>query len=289
MSFLAKKKKNPHYRPSLKKRIRKPLFRNQGQLFGTSFEKKQPKKSKKILVLIIILISIAMMIYGIFFSTWFTIKIITIENLDVAINNTSVYENTLAYLKNKNLLLIRTEVIKNKMKEQYPELKNIEVKKILPDQLKVIVEGYPVVANLINKFENYEKKFELNSAGYAIMEDLENPELPYLIMTTEKTLQLKTQVIKPEKLMFTLDAIKKFEGIFKMVVLDAEYKKIEREIHMRTEKYFEVWLDMEKDLDQQLNKLKKAIPKLDIFSTPLEYIDLRVAGTNNDKLIFKRL
>ncbi|MBI2463983.1 FtsQ-type POTRA domain-containing protein [Candidatus Peregrinibacteria bacterium] len=289
MSFFAKRKKMSHYRPSLKRRSRKPLSRNQGQLFGTSFEKKQPKKSKKIWLVLPILAGTFMAIYGIFFSSWFNIKTITIKNENAAMNDSSAYENTLVSVKNKNLLFVRTEVIKAKIMEQYPELKNIEIKKILPDQLKITIEGYEIVANLINTFENYEKKFELNATGYLVMEDIENPELPYIMITTEKALSLKTQVIKPDKLIFTLDAIKKFEEMFKMVILDAKYMEVEREVHLRTEKHFVVWLDMEKDLDEQLNKLKKAIPKLDIFSTPLEYIDLRIAGTNNDKLIFKRL
>ena len=37
-----------------------------------------------------------------------------------------------------------------------------------------------------------------------------------------------------------------------------------------------------------LKKLKKALVKLDIYTEDLQYIDLRIAGGNGDKIIYKR-
>ena len=72
-----------------------------------------------------------------------------------------------------------------------------------------------------------------------------------------------------------------------MKVIDSEYLFIEREVHLRTEKYFEIWIDMTKELNLQMEKLKKVLGKIDIYSTPLEYIDLRISGTDNEKVIYK--
>jgi hypothetical protein len=49
-----------------------------------------------------------------------------------------------------------------------------------------------------------------------------------------------------------------------------------------------VWLDLTVDIPQQLGKLKRTLPKLDIYHEPLEYIDLRIAGAESEKVIFKR-
>ena len=38
----------------------------------------------------------------------------------------------------------------------------------------------------------------------------------------------------------------------------------------------------------KFKKLKKSLVKLDIYTATLEYIDLRIAGTNGDKIIYKR-
>ena len=71
-------------------------------------------------------------------------------------------------------------------------------------------------------------------------------------------------------------------------MLNAEYYVRERELHLQTEKNFMVMLDMEKPFMPQLDKLKKALPKLNIYNTPPEYIDLRISGTDTEKVIFKR-
>jgi len=73
-----------------------------------------------------------------------------------------------------------------------------------------------------------------------------------------------------------------------MKILEAEYKVIPRELHLKTEKYFIIWLDIQKPFEDQLKKLKKALVKLDIFNEPLEYIDLRISGESGDKIIYKR-
>jgi hypothetical protein len=80
----------------------------------------------------------------------------------------------------------------------------------------------------------------------------------------------------------------KFTELFGMKITQGEYLKRERELHMLTEKNFEIWLDLTSDVLQQLTKLKRATVKLDLTTTPLEYIDLRIAGGDSEKVIFKR-
>ena len=41
-------------------------------------------------------------------------------------------------------------------------------------------------------------------------------------------------------------------------VKEVEYKKIPREIHLLTERDFYIWLDTEREAEEQLKKLKKA-------------------------------
>lgn len=79
-----------------------------------------------------------------------------------------------------------------------------------------------------------------------------------------------------------------FTERFDIQVFEAAYLLEAREVHLITNQGFNVWLDMEQDLETQLNKLKNAIPKIDIYKDPLEYIDLRIESANGDKIIFKR-
>ena len=78
------------------------------------------------------------------------------------------------------------------------------------------------------------------------------------------------------------------EDKFGMRVVEVIYKKVPREIHLLTERDFYIWIDMQNPADEQLKKLKKALVKLDIYTENLEYIDLRIAGGNGDKIIYKR-
>ena len=41
-------------------------------------------------------------------------------------------------------------------------------------------------------------------------------------------------------------------------------------------------------LDEQFDKLKKGLPRLNIYEIDLLYIDLRISGINGEKIIFKR-
>ena len=95
-------------------------------------------------------------------------------------------------------------------------------------------------------------------------------------------------VIDKDKLEYILNAIYDYEELFGMKVLSAEYKPREREVHIKTERNFVVWLDTSITLEKQYDKLKKATADLNIYTENLEYIDLRISSANGDRVIFKR-
>ena len=91
-----------------------------------------------------------------------------------------------------------------------------------------------------------------------------------------------------ERLTYALQSINLFEEKFGIRILNALIKVKEREVDLYTEKGYFVMIDMEKDLNTQIDKLKRALSKLDIYKEPLQYIDLRISGTENEKVIYKR-
>ena len=94
--------------------------------------------------------------------------------------------------------------------------------------------------------------------------------------------------IDPKKLAPIVEAFTKFNELFGMEAFRGEWKKTERELHIMTEKKFEIWFDLTSSINTQLSKLKRALPKLNIYNEPLEYIDLRIAGADSEKVIFRR-
>ncbi len=246
-------------------------------------------KNKNLWRIVLALGIIIIFIYWGFFSPFF--KIQNIKTPDIEFQNNPLAEeikNQLNSSLNKNLFLTNTEKLTLKILDNFPAIENVEIKKKYPKTLTITFTEYPLVANIINESEAIRKYYIINSIGYAVKEDLENPELPYIKMQSDEPINLKTIVIEQNKLKYILNSKKIFEQRFGMKIKEIIYKQIPREIHLLTERDFYIWLDLQIDFIEQFKKLKKALIKLDIHSENLEYIDLRIAGSNGDKIIYKR-
>lgn len=228
------------------------------------------------------------LIYTIFFSTFFTVSKVSVEKTGNALPGTSL-EPYLERLKGKNILFINSNLLEQEIGQTFRnEVLLVKVRKSYPRQIKIKIDEYPPVLNLRIMNGANVKRFVINQIGYAIFDNMELKNLPILILRTNREFKPKTIVIEQSRLTAIADAFKKFTDIFGMKIIDGEWMRVERELHLRTEKNFEVWLDLTADIDRQLNKLKRALARLDIYREPLEYIDLRIAGGDNERVIFKR-
>lgn len=242
---------------------------------------------RKILWTLLILVIVGGGSYIVFFSHSFDLKKWDFKEGDNIVEPDEILNQMMEKEKNKNLLFINENAIISQILANYPQVKNVEVKKIFPQKIRIEIENYPLVANLTDRVGEVRKKFLINSNGYLTQENTEDPALPYIEIQTAEMLALKSTAMKVETLEYILKSIRLFEEKFSMKVLDAQYLSREREVHLKTEKFFSVWIDLEKDLTKQLEKLKNALVKLDIYHLSLEYIDLRISGTDNEKVIYK--
>ncbi len=237
-----------------------------------------------------ILIMTGLTLYGI--SHIFIISdLFTIKNIDYDYDQIQVEDENpiLAYIQNfkdTNIFLLNEEDEEIYLKSNYLQYKKINIKKSLPSTLILELEEYAMVANLIYEQDGISRKFIINESGIAINTDTEDLSLPYIYFETDKIPIENQEIIKPEILQFILEAINDFESKFGMQILDTTYYKIAREVHLRTERYFYVWLDTGLTVDEQLLKLKLSLPKLDIYEEDLKYIDLRISGQTSDKIIY---
>lgn len=188
----------------------------------------------------------------------------------------------------KNLVFLDTQSLQETVGKHFPELEEIRISKNYPDVVEVTFLEYPLAANIINESQNIKKSYIINSVGYVIKENVEKQNLPYIKIRSDEPVNSKENLIPEKNLQYMLEAKKYFEDKFGMRIIDIEYKKIAREIHLHTERDFYIWLDIELPFEEQLKKLKKTLVKLDIYKENLLYIDLRIAGNNGDKIIYKR-
>lgn len=246
-------------------------------------------KLKKIFILFATCTSIVLVIYGIFFSGYFNITETEIINqsFDQETLGTEMRESIKSTI-GRNIFFIDTTELEKKIISVFPGLEKVEIKKNYPKKLTIEFFEYPLAANIVNQSNSIKKTYIINSIGYVIKEDFENPNLPYISIKSDEPINTNNPVIEKTKLRYIMDTINYFQDKFGMKVSAIEYKPIARELHILTERQFYIWLDIQKPAEEQFKKLKKALVKLDIYKENLEYIDLRIAGGSGNKIIYKR-
>lgn len=282
---------------------------------------------KKILIAMVATGLLGMISYFIWFSGYFKIEKIYVQYEEFQNENIDIL-NYFDNLRGKNYLFADPAEKIPEIQKAHPELSKLIVEKIFPNTIKISFTEFPITANIESIVNGKSKeKVLINSIGMVIYRDTENPNLPYIkVITTEiaePTIetpltaepQLESQnetapppspatttpeppqtispttdspIISQENLTYMLSAVSSFEERFGMKVLELRLLPQAREFHMKTEKNFEIWLDIQIPYEKQFLKLKKAMSTLDIYKTPLFYIDLRISGTNGEKVIFKR-
>lgn len=229
-------------------------------------------------------------IWAIYYSDWLIINKITIEadesNLDT---DTGFLENYFGNVYGQNIVRFNGKAIQEQILAEQTGLESIDIKKIFPHTLKIQFKERALAANIINvSKENEVRKFIINTNGYIAKIETENPNLMYIRIKTEESFQPGDLVISTEYLHYIIKSIAYFEEKFDMKIIEVTFKNIEQEIQLKTEKNFSVWMDLNLTYQSQLEKLRKVAGKLDIYNSPLEYIDLRISGATGDKIIYKK-
>lgn len=226
-------------------------------------------------------------VYTVFFSAFFAIAKISVEQNGAAVSSAEL-QPFLDKLKNANLLFLNTASLETAIEGAFEnKVLLARVKKLYPSTVKVKVDEYPAALNLVVRTPQKKFTYTINQIGYAIAESAPLRSVPTLTLDASAQPAGKT-IIDKARLEPILRAITRFQDIFGMKINEGIWKKTERELHLKTEKNFVVWIDLTWDVDKQLMKLKRALSKLDIYREKLEYIDLRIAGVENEKVLFKR-
>lgn len=236
------------------------------------------------------IIGFLVLLYVIFLTPAFEIQEIQVEGgADTEIEQQAIRE----YLQDQlgqNLLRFNPNEHEDEMSEAYPHLKNVKITRDFFHTIYARLESYPDRANIQVKNEDGSLDlYIVNELGYVSSEG-SNEKLPTLVMDTsgtEPSEEETPELIDQEILETLIQSQELFEAKFGMDILEVHYIKRAREVHLLTERYFFVWIDLQQDIELQLIKLKQAMTELDIYDTELEYIDLRISGQQGEKVIYK--
>lgn len=247
-----------------------------------SFFKKKNNNKGKILKYILLLSGLAIFLL----STLIFTPIGNIEKIYISqnsnIKDSQKFKNILLTLKGKKLLLIKAEQIDKFIYENIPNLKDVKVRKKLPNKLYINFNSYN------NKYI-LNDQFILDETGTIISQNENEIELKNLYIDSETQFKILDKILNKEQVETIDNTVKIFEEKINLEVISVKYLSKAREIHIKTPNGSTIWIDANKDLSKQIMKLKNAIPKIDPKNQFYYHIDLRIEAKNAQKIFYKPL
>ena len=288
--------------------------RNTRKLFTNNIRTRFTRIFKNAIYFSIMGLILVLLVLFLIFSSYFSITKIEVLRQDFHIDTAAISNQLNPYIGD-NILFFQKSKIVNKIQENFPEFASVHVKKVLPHSLKIELKSHPIVANIrayyvlpevettvedeyINEIEDalkgsfvldeevstkkkeitpIEQKCLINEIGQAIFDREEDLELMILTLTgLSQPIEDRQVVITSEKMNYILDSIRYFSNLFKIKIVRVTYLPIAREVHLKTDVGFTVWITLEKDYRIQLDKLNVIYEVAELDKEKLAYIDLRV-------------
>ncbi len=256
-------------------------------------EQRWKGRIKSIGLVLLGVLSVGGIIGILFFSPLLQVQKIEVIGESETLNEQKVVQTGLEAYLQKNMLLVPGHGLEQQLLKDFPYLKTIEIDKVPFHSLKAKVTAYPHAANIEVLQEGKDSQyFVVNSGGMVAIESNTEEGLPWIQLDATgleipEKIGVHETLISEELLSSFLETKNEFEAKFNIEVTEMSYLKRARELHLKTERDFWVWLDIQKPMDMQLLKLKRSMSDLNIYEAPLIYIDLRISGQNGEKVIYK--
>ncbi len=219
-------------------------------------------------------------LYILFFSHFFSIKSIDVIREDELINIDLSYRSIEKY-RYRPILFADKNEMKQSLLSHQPNIKEVYIRKILPDNIKIILQSFTWVFG----FEYENKFYEITSNG--VMIPSKTKESTQMI----KIIGLNNVWIVDYKKVFKEESILKIKNIIDLVHQNSSFVSVweiiyyvkEAEVHIINQNGTRILFDLNKEEKVQIEKLnifnKNYASKVNIW---IVYIDLRI----NEKIIY---
>jgi len=263
--------------------------RKLAKLFAYNTETKLPNIVNIYTIAATLIFLILSILYFLFFTNHFQLKTIQIYEGQALSSNKEI-RKLIDPLHNKNLLLIPKDKVSILLHNEIENMNQVKIQKKYPNTLIIEYQKFSEVANLINKNQTNDniQKFIINEIGIITESERNDPSLKIINTQSDKNYQLGDQILKKEQISYILEATSFFQEKLNLEITETKFLPVARELHLKTERGFYIWLDITQKYEDQIQKLKNAIPKIDIYSDNFQYIDLRIESAKGDKIIYKR-
>ncbi len=219
-------------------------------------------------------------LYVLFFSHYFSIKNIDIIRQDDIINIDLSYKS-IENIRYKPILFVDKISVQKSLITHQPNIKEVYIRKILPDNIKIILTSYP--SNFI--FQNDSKFYEITD-NWVVIPTKQKENLTKLNIKTVSNIWVLDykKIFNWEyivKIKEILDIIKQKNSFLK--ISDLTYYKKEAELHIKDQSWTIIIFDLNKNTSVQVEKLnifyKKYANQIKYW---IIYLDLRI----NEKIIY---
>jgi len=233
----------------------------------------QPKQKSflsttKFWKILLFLMGIGLLIWFFFFSNF-----LKIEHIEVEGTADETIKSSFDQFLGKNILLLDTGEIQKLIQEKQPIAYKIEIRRGLPDTLKIKIENKTPV--LIWQSQN--KSYFIAADGY-VLGEMQDPASSNLIKVMDQkniAVKTETQILSPFFIDFVTQAIGKIKDESGLNPLAVDVQETTFQINVKTAN-FEIILDTTRDLDNQIKALKTVLDRHKNEIT--KYVDLRVNG-----------
>ncbi|HDL74870.1 MAG TPA: FtsQ-type POTRA domain-containing protein [bacterium] len=226
---------------------------------------------------LLILIIIISFFYFLFFSNTFQTKevIITgereISKHDIYESIQEKLENKISFLKTKSIFLINTNELEKDILNNFPKIDKVKIKKRFPESLNITIVERTSSASWCKE----EICFLLDNKGIIFEQAQDSSDLIKIIdMRNNREFSLSDKVIEPNLLSQIIEINSKLKKDIKIAKV---YIQPNKELNIKTIDDWEIYLNLNEDIDWQLTKLNLVLEKQIPFEKrdELDYIDLR--------------
>lgn len=231
--------------------------------------------SRRTFFIILFLIGIMLVIYWLFFSSFFEVKNVDLKRTSL-VDGEQVKKVVMFALNNEsNIFLYNGTEIAEKIKENFPLISEVNIQKGIPDTIRIIIiERQPKIV-----WQTEGKKYLVDEDGLAYLEaDVNNAkELPVVIDSRNVPVKLSTKIVSRNFLNFVREMIDKFNPRSGLKIKELRVDETTFDLNILTTDGFSVIFDTTRSAENELDDLHRVLAHLN-GAKPKEYIDLRVEG-----------
>ena len=312
--FFKKKKTNRLYIPAksswYNKPRRKPAVGTSRKILSLGLRTKFSRFFKDAFLYLIAGFTLLGLAGFLLLSNKFSINKIEVARNDLYTDNAAV-ANLLEPYRGHSIFTFSKSKAQALIHQTYPEFSTIEIRKLLPDRIKVELETYDIIANVKAYYtlpqvdetsafvENSEEDtFDeevgtttksrqeltpveqtalLNSIGQALFDREENLQLMTIVIEgLSQPITDREFVIPTVDMQYLTDSIKYFTNLLQREIKAVKYLPIASEIHLTTDHNLTLWLITKKPYKEQLDRFNTIYKAAELDKEDLAYVDLRI-------------